>query len=336
MGYNIAVVGATGVVGREILSILAEREFPVSTMTALATDKAVGREVSFGEDEVLKVQDVARFDFKGVDLVFFATAPAIATTYVPRAAAAGARVIDLGAEFRLNPDVPLAVPEVNAAVISQPRIGILASPSPAAVMLAVALRPLHEVFRINRIVVTTLQPVSDAGKEGMDELFAQTRAVYVNDPVEASSFPKQIAFNVIPQTEQFLDDGSTREEWGLTAEIKKLLGTRIKVMASCLRVPVFIGQSATVTIECDEPVDPDQARNLLRRASGVTVIDQNGPEGYITPAEVAGDDQVFISRIREDFSVENGLALWCTTDNLRKGSALNAVQIAERLLGNRS
>ncbi len=333
MGYTVAVVGATGNVGREMLATLADRRFPVAEVIALASDAAVGKEVSFGEDEVLKVQDLGRFDFKGVDIALFAADAKVAAAHAPRAAAAGAVVIDTSAQFRMDPDVPLVVPEVNAeALDGYTKKNIVASPDGATVLLAVALKPLHDNFRIGRAVVSTYQAASDAGKEGMDELFGQTRAIYVNDPVQKSVFSKQIAFNVIPHIGPFMEDGATKDEWALNVGTKKVLDPKIKVTATCVRVPVFIGHSASVTIECAEPVTAEEARRILRKAPGVQVIDQHDNEGYITPVEVAGDDAVFVSRIREDYTVDNGLSFWCATDNLRKGAALNAVQIAELLV----
>ena len=333
MGYKVAVVGATGNVGREMLATLADRKFPVGEVIALASENSVGKEVSFGEDEVLKVQDLGKFDFKGVDIALFASDAKVSAAHAPRAAAAGAVVIDGSPQFRMDPDVPLVVPEVNpAALDGYEKKGIVASPDGAAILLAVALKPLHDRFTVRRVVVSTYQAVSGAGKDGMDELFGQTRAIYVNDPVQKSTFSKQIAFNVIPHIGPFMEDGATRDEWAMNVETKKVLDPKIKVTATCVRVPVFIGHSASIAIECDEPVTAEEARRILRKAPGVQVIDQHDNEGYITPVEVAGDDAVFVSRIREDYTVDNGLSFWCATDNLRKGAALNAVQIAELLV----
>lgn len=333
MGYTVAVVGATGNVGREMLATLADRRFPADAVIALAADSAVGKEVSFGEDAVLKVEDVGRFDFKGVDIALFAADAKVSAAHAPRAAAAGAVVIDVGPQFRMDPDVPLVVPEVNAdALAGYTTKNIVASPGGTAILLAMALKPLHEQATISRVVVSTYQAASDAGKEGMDELFGQTRAIYVNDPVQKSVFSKQIAFNVIPHVGPFMEDGATRDEWALNVETKKVLDPKIKVSATCVRVPVFIGHSAAVTIECVEPLTAEEARQILRKTPGMQVIDQQENDGYITPVEVAGDDPVFVSRVREDYTVDNGLSFWASTDNLRKGAALNAVQIAELLV----
>ncbi|MGQ9371376.1 aspartate-semialdehyde dehydrogenase [Azospirillum sp. ST 5-10] len=332
-GYRIAVVGAAGNVGREILATLAARDFPAGEVIALAPAAGAGREVSYGDDRVLAVQDVARFDFRGTDIVLAAAGTETAAAVAPKAAAAGAVVIDTTAHWRMDPDVPLVVPEVNPqALAGFARKRIVASPNGAAIALAMALKPLHDIATVRRVVVATYQAVSAAGKEAMDELFNQTRAIYVNDPVEASVFPKQIAFNVIPQIDRFMEDGTTREEWKLMVETKKVLDPRIKVAATCVRVPVFIGHAAAVTAEFADPVEADAARHALRDAPGIVVMDRHEPGGYITPAEATGDDAVYVSRVREDVTVENGLSFWCATDNLRKGSALNAVQIAELLV----
>ncbi len=332
MGYRVAVIGATGNAGREILSALAERNFPADEVVALASDASVGKEVSYGEDDILKVRDLGAFDFKGFDIALAAPGGRGTATHAMRAAAAGCVVVDGTAQFRLDPDVPLVVPEVNPqALAGYRRKGIVASPGGATIQMALTLKPLHDRFRVRRVVVATYQAVSEAGKEGMDELFNQTRAIYVNDPVEKSAFAKQIAFNVIPQIDAVMEDGYTREEWSMNAETKKILDPRIRVTATCVRVPVFIGHSAAVTIECEEPVTAGEAREALRAAPGVEVVDQRSPDGFVTPVEVAGEDAVFVSRIREDISTDNGLSFWCASDNLRKGAALNAVQIAERL-----
>lgn len=333
MGYTVAVVGATGNVGREMLATLADRKFPADTVIALASENSTGKEVSYGEDAVLKVQDLTKFDFTGVDIVLSSPGAKASALHSPRAAAAGAVVIDSTPHFRMDPDVPLVVPEVNPeAIAGYRKKGIIANPSSATIQMVMALKPLHDRFRIRRVVVSTYQAVSGAGKEGMDELFSQTRAIYVNDPVQKSAFTKQIAFNVIPHIDAFMEDGTTKEEWAMNVETKKILDPRIKVSATCVRVPVFIGHSEAITIETEEPITAEEARQILRKAPGVQVIDQRDNEGYITPAEVAGDDAVFVSRIREDYTVDNGLSFWCAADNLRKGAALNAVQIAERLV----
>ncbi|PWC34257.1 aspartate-semialdehyde dehydrogenase [Azospirillum sp. TSO35-2] len=335
MGYTVAVIGATGNVGREILQTLAERKFPADKVIALASEKSIGQEVSYGEDDILKVQDIAKFDFKGVDIALFSSGSKVSAAHVPRAAAAGCVVIDNSSQFRMDPDVPLVVPEVNPQALAGFRQrNIVANPSGPTIQMVMALKPLHDRFAIRRVVVSTYQAVSSVGvgKEAMDELFTQTRAIFVNDPIVKSVFPKQIAFNVIPQIDSVMEDGSTREEWKMMVETKKILDPKIKLSATCVRVPVFIGNAESVTIETDEPITAEEARDLLRVFPGLQVVDQQTNDGYITPVEVAGDNPVFISRIREDFSVENGLSFWSVADNLRKGSALNAVQIAERLV----
>jgi len=333
MGYKVAVVGATGNVGREMLTTLADRKFPADEVIALASENSIGKEVSYGEDDVLKVHDLAKFDFKGVDIVLSSPGAKVSAVHAPRAAAAGAVVIDNTSHFRMDPDVPLVVPEVNPeAIAGYTKKRIIANPNCSTIQMVVALKPLHDHFKIRRVVVSTYQSVSGAGKEGMDELFSQTRAIYVNDPVQKSTFTKQIAFNVIPHIDVFMEDGTTKEEWKMNVETKKILDPRIKVTATCVRVPVFIGHSEAINIECEEPITAEEARRILRKAPGVQVIDQHDNEGYITPVEVAGDDPVFVSRIREDYTVDNGLSFWCAADNLRKGAALNAVQIAELLV----
>lgn len=335
MGYRVAVIGATGNVGREMLSILAEREFPVDKVVALASERSVGRQVSFGEDDVLDVQDLAKFDFKGIDIVLSSPGAKISAVHSPRAAKAGAVVIDNTSHFRMDPDVPLVVPEVNPQAIAQfSRKGIIANPNCSTIQLVVALRPLHALAKIRRVVVSTYQSVSGGGKEAMDELFNQTRAIFVNDPIVKEKFTKQIAFNVIPHIDSFMDDGSTKEEWKMMVETKKILDPAIKVVAHCVRVPVFIGHSEMVNIECENPISAAEARAALKRSPGVAVVDHRQDEGYVTPVECAGEDQVFVSRIREDSTVENGLSFWVVADNLRKGAALNAVQIAEMLVKN--
>jgi aspartate-semialdehyde dehydrogenase len=333
MGYRIAVVGATGNVGREILTTLADRNFPADEVIALASEKSIGRQVSFGEDDVLDVQDLARFDFRGIDIVLSSPGAKVSAAFAPKAAAAGAVVIDNTSQFRMDPDVPLVVPEVNPqAIAGYRKRNIIANPNCSTIQMVVALKPLHDAAKIRRVIVSTYQSVSGAGHEAMDELFNQTRAIYVNDPVEKHRFTKQIAFNVIPHIDSFLDDGNTKEEWKMMVETKKILDPAIRISATCVRVPVFIGHAESINIEFDRPISADEAREILRDAPGITVIDHRADEGYVTPVEVAGDDPVFVSRIREDFTVENGLNLWVVADNLRKGAALNAVQIAEVLV----
>ena len=333
MAYKVAVVGATGAVGHEILSILSEREFPVSSVVALASDRSAGREVSFGEDQLLKVQALESFNFKGTDIALFSPGAAISAIYAPKAVAAGAVVIDNTSQFRMDPDVPLVVPEVNPQAIAQhTKRGIIANPNCSTIQMLVALKPLHDIAPIKRIVVSTYQSVSGAGKEAMDELFSQTRAVYVNDPIKREQFTKQIAFNVIPHIDSFMDDGQTKEEWKMRVETRKILDPNIEVIATCVRVPVFIGHAEAVHVEFHAPMTVETARAAWRKAPGITLLDHRKDEGYVTPIECAGDDQVFVSRVRADPTVPHGLAFWCVADNLRKGAALNAVQIAEVLV----
>ncbi|HXP98258.1 MAG TPA: aspartate-semialdehyde dehydrogenase [Telmatospirillum sp.] len=333
MGYKVAVIGATGNVGREMLQTLAERNFPVDQVIALASERSVGREVSFGEKEILKVKDLAKFDFKGVDIALSSPGAKVSAQHSPRAAAAGCVVIDNTSHFRMDPDVPLVVPEVNPqAIAGYKKRGIIANPNCSTIQMVVALKPLHELGKIKRVVVSTYQSVSGAGKEAMDELFNQTRAVYVNDPIKPERFTKQIAFNVIPHIDSFMDDGSTKEEWKMTVETRKILDPDIAVHATCVRVPVFIGHGEAVNVEFEKPVSEAQARAALSKAPGVIVVDHRADEGYVTPLESAGEDAVYVSRIRKDPTIKNGLSFWCVADNLRKGAALNAVQIAEVLV----
>ena len=332
MGYRVAVVGATGNVGRELLNVLAEREFPADEVIALASSRSVGSELSYGETD-LKVQHLDKFDFKGIDYVLSSAGSKISAEFVPRATKAGAMVIDNTSQFRMDPDVPLVVPEVNPeALRGASTRNIVANPNCSTIQMVVALKPLHTLAHIKRVVVSTYQSVSGAGKEAMDELFVQTRGIYVNDAMTREQFSKQIAFNVIPHIDVFMDDGMTKEEWKMMVETKKILDPTIKVTATCVRVPVFIGHAESVNIEFEWPITAAQARSALRKAPGVTVVDHQTDEGYVTPAEVVGEDAVFVSRIREDQTVENGLSLWIVADNMRKGAALNAVQIAELLV----
>jgi len=332
MGYRVAVVGATGAVGRELLRILAEREFPVDEVVALASPRSAGREISFGDKTVLKVQNLETFDFKGWDIALFSPGGAVSAVYAPKAAAAGCVVIDNTSHFRMEPGIPLIVPEVNAAAICKASRGIIANPNCSTAQMLVALKPLHDLFRIKRIVVSTYQAVSGAGKDGMDELFAQTKGTFVNDPPTVAQFTKQIAFNVIPHIDRFMDDGATKEEWKMAVETRKIMDPDIQVLATCVRVPVFIGHSEAISIECEKPVDLKKAREALRKAPGVILRDEREDGGYVTPIECVGEDATYVSRLRIDPSVENGLALWCVSDNLRKGAALNAVQIAESIV----
>jgi aspartate-semialdehyde dehydrogenase len=332
MGFKVAVVGATGNVGRELLTTLAERNFPVDEVVALASSASVGREVSFGEDDILRVQPLDTFDFKGIDIVLSSPGGKVSKAFAPRAAKAGAVVIDNTSAFRMEPDVPLVVPEVNPEAIGQyKKRNIIANPNCSTIQMVVALKPLHDIARIKRVVVATYQSVSGAGRAAMDELFNQTRAIYVNDPIKPEHLTKQIAFNVIPHIDVFMDDGSTKEEWKMAVETRKILDPDIAVTATCVRVPVFIGHAEAVNVEFAQPISEERARAALRAAPGVIVLDHRLDEGYVTPAEAAGEDAVYVSRIRRDPTVPNALNLWIVSDNLRKGAALNAVQIAEIL-----
>ena len=333
MGYRVAVVGATGSVGREMLNILAERQFPLDEVAAVASARSTGDVVEFGEtDGKLKVRNLDHFDFSGWDMALFAAGSAVSKVHAPRAAQAGCTVIDNSSLFRMDPDVPLIVPEVNAdAIAGYTARNIIANPNCSTAQLVVALKPLHDAARIRRVVVSTYQSVSGAGKKGMDELFQQSRNIFVGDAADPSHFTKQIAFNVIPHIDVFLDDGSTKEEWKMVVETKKILDPRIKMTATCVRVPVFVGHSEAVNIEFENEISADEARDLLREAPGIMVVDKREDGGYVTPVEAVGEYATYVSRIREDSTVENGLSLWVVSDNLRKGAALNAVQIAELL-----
>jgi len=332
MGYKVAVVGASGNVGREMLATMHERKFPVSEVVALASSRSTGKQVSFGDDD-LTIHDLAKFDFKGVDIVLSSPGSKVSAEFAPKAAVAGAVVIDNTSFFRMDPDVPLVVPEVNPeAIAGYTKRNIIANPNCSTIQMVVALKPLHDVARIKRVVVSTYQSVSGAGHEAMDELFNQTRSIFMNNTPQLSKFPKQIAFNVIPQIDDFMDDGATKEEWKMVAETKKILDPKIKLIASCVRVPVFIGHSEMINVEFEEEMSAALAKKIWLKAPGITLIDLESDMGYVTPAEIAGEDQVFISRVREDSTLENGLNFWCVADNLRKGAALNAVQIAERLV----
>jgi len=332
MGYKLAIVGATGNVGREMLDILAERMFPADEVVALASRRSQGVEVSFG-DRTLKVKALEHYDFSDVDICLMSAGSAVSKEWSPAIAAKGAAVIDNSSCWRYDADVPLIVPEVNADAIEGFRKrGIIANPNCSTAQLVVALKPLHDRARIKRVVVATYQSVSGAGREAMDELFSQTRAVFVTDPIEPKKFPKRIAFNVIPHIDVFMDDGFTKEEWKMVAETKKILDRKIKLVATCVRVPVFVGHSEAVNVEFEEPISADEARDILRHAPGCLVIDKREPGGYVTPYEAAGEDATYISRIREDPTVDSGLVMWIVSDNLRKGAALNAVQIAECLI----
>ncbi|WP_316013773.1 aspartate-semialdehyde dehydrogenase [Roseobacter sp. HKCCA0434] len=335
MGYRVVVVGATGNVGREMLNILAEREFPVDEIAALASRRSLGSECAFG-DKTLKTQDLDTFDFTGWDIALFAIGSDATKKYAPVAAKAGCVVIDNSSLYRYDADVPLIVPEVNPdAIEGYAKKNIIANPNCSTAQMVVALKPLHDRAKIKRVVVSTYQSVSGSGKDAMDELWLQTKGMYVpGQEREPEIFTKQIAFNVIPHIDVFMEDGSTKEEWKMVAETKKIVDPSIKVTATCVRVPVFVGHSEAVNIEFEEFLDEDEARDILREAPGVMVVDKREDGGYVTPVECVGDFATFISRIRQDGTIENGLNLWCVSDNLRKGAALNAVQIAE-LLGRR-
>jgi aspartate-semialdehyde dehydrogenase len=336
MGYKVAVVGATGNVGREMMNILAEREFPVDECFAIASRRSIGAEVSFG-DKILKCKDLETFDFSKVDFVLMSAGSEISKIWSPKIGAAGAIVIDNSSCWRYDSEVPLIVPEVNAHALEEymkrnTKRNIIANPNCSTAQLVVALKPLHDVAKIKRVVVSTYQSVSGAGKEGMDELWIQTKGIFVTDQPTPRKFPKQIAFNVIPHIDVFLDSGDTKEEWKMVVETKKILDPKIKLTATCVRVPVFVGHSESVNIEFESPMTADEARDILREAPGCMVIDKREDGGYMTPVECAGDYATFISRIREDSTLENGLNLWVVSDNLRKGAALNTVQIAECII----
>lgn len=332
MGYKVAIVGATGNVGREMLDILSERGFPADEVVALASRRSVGTEVSFG-DKTIKCKALENYDFSDTDICLMSAGGEVSKEWSPKIGRQGCVVIDNSSAFRYDSDVPLIVPEVNAdAVAGFTKKNIIANPNCSTAQLVVALKPLHDKATIKRVVVATYQSVSGAGKDAMDELFAQTRAVFVSDPVEAKKFPKRIAFNVIPHIDVFMEDGYTKEEWKVMAETKKILDPKIKLTCTAVRVPVFISHSEAVNVEFENPISVEEATEILRNAPGVLVVDKREPGGYITPYEAAGEDATYVSRIREDATVENGLSFWCVSDNLRKGAALNAVQIAEVLV----
>lgn len=334
MGYKVAVVGATGNVGREMLKTMEERDFPADEVVALASHRSIGKEISYGDNDILKCQDLETYDFAGTDIVLSSPGASISAKFAPRATAAGAVIVDNTSHFRMDPDVPLVIPEVNPeAIAGYTKKGIIANPNCSTIQMLVALKPLHDMAKIKRIVVATYQSVSGGGKSAMDELFDQTRGVYMNQDAEKNRevFTKQIAFNVIPHIDSFMDDGMTKEEWKMVVETHKILDPNIKVCASCVRVPVFIGHAEMINLEFKDPISVEEARDELRESPGVIVIDDREDGGYVTPAECAGEDAVFVSRIRKDTSVKNGLNLWCVGDNLRKGAALNTVQIAEIL-----
>lgn len=336
MGYRVVVAGATGNVGREMLAILAEREFPIDELAVLASARSTGDMVDFGETgKQYKIQNIEHFDPSGWDMALFAIGSEATKVHAPRFAAAGCTVIDNSSLYRMDPDVPLIVPEVNPEAIDGYKAkNIIANPNCSTAQMVVALKPLHDAAKVKRVVVATYQSVSGAGKQGMDELFEQSRNIFVGDSAEPKKFTKQIAFNVIPHIDSFLDDGSTKEEWKMVVETKKILDPKVKVIATCVRVPVFVGHSEAVNVELENELSAEDAQNILREAPGVMLVDKREDGGYVTPVECVGDYATFVSRVREDATVENGLAFWCVSDNLRKGAALNAVQIAE-LLGRR-
>ncbi|QNT77682.1 aspartate-semialdehyde dehydrogenase [Entomobacter blattae] len=332
MSYRVAVVGATGAVGREMLKTLAERQFPIKDIVALASSRSAGREVSFGEDRVLKVQSLENFDFKGWDVALFSPGASVSSVYAPKAAQAGCIVVDNTSYFRMEPDVPLVVPEVNPEALKKIKRGIVANPNCSTIQMVVALKPLHDLFTIKRVVVSTYQATGGAGKSGMDELLHQTRASLVGDAIKPEQFTKQIAFNCIPHIDRFMEDGFTKEEWKMMVETKKILDPDISVSATCVRVPVFIGHGESVNVEFEDPVDLALARKTLNASPGVILHDKREDGGYVTPLECVGEDASYVSRLRVDPTVKNGLSFWCVSDNLRKGAALNAIQIAEALI----
>ena len=334
MGYKVAVAGATGAVGREMLQTLNERNFPADEVFALASQKSAGKEVSYGDNGVLKVTSLDKFDFSNADIALFSAGGNLSKEFAPKAGQAGCLVIDNSSAFRMDPNVPLVVPEVNPNELVQARPenngkNIVANPNCSTAQLVVALKPIHEALNIKRVVVSTYQATSGAGSQGMEELFNQTKGIFVNDTVTPEVFTKQIAFNAIPHIDVFMDDGSTKEEWKMQVETAKILDPNIKLVAHCVRIPVFIGHSEAVFVETEKSFNEKKIRDLFRKAEGLAVIDMRSDEGYVTPIEAAGDDLVFVSRIRRDKTVENGLVFWCVSDNLRKGAALNSVQIAE-------
>lgn len=333
MAYRVAVVGATGAVGREMLKILVERRFPMAEVAAVASGRSAGLQISFGDKDTLPVRDLATFDFTGWDIALFSPGAAISALHAPRAVSQGCVVIDNTSQFRMDPDVPLVVPEVNAQHLDHYRKrGIIANPNCSTIQMVVALKPLHDELGIRRVIVSTYQSTSGGGKEAMDELFQHTKASFVHEHHPHEHFTKEIAFNCIPHIDRFMDDGSTKEEWKMVVETQKILDSKIAVHATCVRVPVFIGHGEAINVEFERPVTAGQARALLREAPGVEVIDVREDGGYMTQVECAGEDAVFISRIRKDTTVPHGLSFWCVSDNLRKGAALNAVQIAETLV----
>ncbi len=335
MSYKVAIVGATGNVGRQLLDILSERRFPVREVVALASRKSVGKEVSFGEEDILTVHSLEDYDFSDTDIALFSPGASVSKIYAPIAAKAGCVVIDNTSQFRMDADIPLVVPEVNGHMLKDFRTrNIIANPNCSTIQMVVALKPLHDAAKIKRVVVSTYQSVSGAGRVGMDELFDQTKAIFMNEQKAPAKFTKRIAFNVIPHIDVFMDDGSTKEEFKMVNETKKILDQNIAVSATCVRVPVFVGHSEAVNVEFEKPITVDEARELLSEADGIVMYDEHNDGGYCTPLECVGEDGVFISRLRNDPSVKHGLSMWVVSDNLRKGAALNAIQIAEELIRN--
>ena len=333
MGYRVAVVGATGAVGREIIKTLVERNFPATEVVALASGRSTGSEISFGDKKVLTVKNLETFDFTGWDIGLFSPGASVSAVYAPKAAAAGCVVIDNTSQFRMDPDVPLVVPEVNPQALAKfAKRRIIANPTCSTIQMVVALKPLHDRYKIRRVVVSTYQSVSGAGKEGMDELFSHTKSSFVHESSAPQQFTKEIAFNCIPHIDKFMDDGATKEEWKMVVETRKILDPDISVIATCVRVPVFIGHGEAVHVEFEKPVTASEARDVLRSAPGVVVMDTREDAGYATQLDCVGEDAVFVSRLRKDPTVPHGLAFWCVSDNLRKGAALNAVQIAETMI----
>ena len=331
MPYKVAVVGATGNVGREMLNLLAERQFPVSQVVPLASRRSLGQEVTFG-DKTLKVKCLDDYDFTGTDIALMSAGGSISKKWGEKIGKMGCVVIDNSSHFRMDPKVPLIVPEVNGeAIAGYTKKNIIANPNCSTAQMMVALKPLHDYAKITRVVVSTYQSVSGSGKDAMDELWTQTRAIFVNDPIEPKIYPKQIAFNVIPHIDVFMDSGDTKEEWKMVAETAKILDPDILLTATCVRVPVFLGHSESINIEFENPVDEQQVFEILRAAPGILVIDKREDGGYITPIDCVGEFATYISRIRRDVTVKNGINLWCVSDNLLKGAALNAIQIAEKL-----
>jgi len=330
--YNICIAGATGNVGRELLGLLYERDFPVDNVYALASHRSKGKTVNYGRG-TLTVQDIADFDFSKADIGLFSPGSSVSAEYAPKAADAGCVVIDNTSHFRMDPDVPLVVPEVNPEAIAEhTKKGIIANPNCSTIQMMVALKPLHDISPIKRVVVSTYQSVSGAGKEAMDELYNQTKKIFTNEKQAPEKFTKQIAFNVIPHIDVFMEDGFTKEEWKMMNETKKILGPNVEVVATCVRCPIFVGHAESINIEFEKPITEKQARKALEKADGIIVADSREDAGYITPIDCVREDEVFISRLRKDPTVEHGLALWCVSDNLRKGAALNTIQIAEKLI----